>query len=95
MTGRSKPHAQRDLFRPLLSDFIDMKHDLLLLGNRIDRKYSEESFAPLYSHTGWPSMPIQLMLSSLMLKRICNLGYKALSKARVHDPYMQYFSGEA
>ena len=74
MMGKSKPQTQRDLFRPLLSDFIDMKHELVLLANRIDWKYFEESFAPLYSHTGGPSLPIRLMVSSLMLKRIWNLG---------------------
>ena len=37
MMRKSKAQAQRALFRPLISDFIDMKHDLLLLANHIDR----------------------------------------------------------
>ena len=38
-------------------------------------------------------MPIRLMVGSLMLKRIYNLGDETLCDAWIRDPYMQYFCG--
>jgi len=95
MMGKSKAQTQRDLFRPLLSDFIDMRHELVLLAKKIDWKYFEREFSACYSHTGQPSMPVRLMVSSLMLKHLYNLGDETLCEAWKMNPYMQYFSGEA
>ncbi len=33
---KSKAQTQRDLFHPLLSDFIDMRHEPVLLAKKID-----------------------------------------------------------
>lgn len=95
MIGSSPVTSQRDLFLPLLSDFIDMRHELVLLGNAIDWQYFQREFAPLYSDTGQPAMPIRFMVGCLMLKRIYNFGDETLSAAWVSNPYMQYFCGEA
>jgi len=95
MIGKSSDQNQRDLFRPQLTDFIDSTHELVLLSKKIDWSYFEESFAPLYSDRGKPSMPIRLMVGSLLLKRIYNLGDETLCQAWVRDPYMQYFCGMA
>ena len=94
MLGKLKPENQRDLFKPLLVDFIDMNHELVLLTNKVDWTYFEKEFAKNYSSTGKPSMPIRLMVGSLLLKRIYNLGDETLVKAWVMNPYMQYFCGE-
>jgi IS5 family transposase len=40
-------------------------------------------------------MPILLMVGSLMLKRIYNLGDQTLAEAWIRYPYMQYFCGMA
>ena len=82
------------MFNPLLEDFIDMNHELVLLSKAIDWKNLEEKLSVYYSHTGKPSMPIRLMVSCLLLKRLYNLGDETLAKAWVMNPYMQYFSGE-
>lgn len=95
MLGKSKDQRQRDIFNPLLVDFIDKKHELVLLANKIDWKYFEKEFASLYSNVGQKSMPIRLMVGSLMLKRIYNLGDETLSEAWTMNPYMQYFCGES
>jgi len=95
MIGKSPNRNERDMFRPLLSDFIDMKHELVLLSERIDWNYFEKEFAPLYSRMGQPAEPIRLMVGCLLLKHLCNLGDETLAKAWVRDPYMQYFCGEA
>ena len=95
MIGKTRNQKQSDLFNPLLEDFIDMNHELVLLSKAIDWKNLEEKLSVYYSHTGKPSMPIRLMVSCLLLKRLYNLGDETLAKAWVMNPYMQYFSGEA
>src|SRR5690625_3635246 len=93
MLGKS-PIQQRDLFTPLLVDFIDRKHELALLSDKIDWSYFEKEFSPLYSKRGTKSMPIRLMVGCLMLKRLYNLGDETVAKAWVTNHYMQYFTGE-
>lgn len=48
MLGKLPGKGQRDLFRPILKDFIDMNHELVLLADTIDWSYFEKEFAPLY-----------------------------------------------
>ena len=95
MLGKSKPQNQGDMFRPLLTDFIDMDHELVLLAEKIDWDYFETEFSKHYSHTGQPGMPIRFSVGCLMLKRLYFLGDETLAKAWTRDPYMQYFTGEA
>lgn len=71
MIGKSSNQNQRDLFKPLLKEFINLNHELILLSNKIDWNYFEKEFSSLYSHTGKPAMSIRLMVGSLMLKRTC------------------------
>lgn len=95
MIGKSPDRHQRELFRPLLTDFIDMTDDLVLLGQKIDWSYFEKEFAPLYSNTGQPAMPVRLMVGCLILKQLYNLGDETLALSWKKSPYMQYFCGEA
>lgn len=95
MIGKSPNQNEGELFRPLLKDFIDMNHELVLLAERIDWGYFEREFAPLYSSTGSPAMPIRLMVGCMMLKHIYNLGDETLAEAWVMNPYLQYFTGAA
>ncbi len=95
MIGKTTNQNQRDLFQPLLKDFIDMSHELILLSDKIDWNYFTEDFSKYYSNTGQPAMPIRLMVGSLMLKRIYNLSDERLCEAWAMNPYMQYFCGEA
>ena len=93
MIGKTDSKKQHDLFRPMLLDFIDKTHELVLLSSKIDWTYFEKEFSVFYSTTGRPSMPIRLMVGCLMLKRIYNLGDETLSEAWRMNPYMQYFCG--
>jgi IS5 family transposase len=95
MLGKSSSQNQQNLFKPLLKEFINLNHELALLADKIDWAYFEKEFSECYSNTGKPSMPIRLMVGSLMLKRIYNLGDETLCEAWVRDPYMQYFCGMA
>ena len=94
MLGQSPERRQPDLFNPLLEDFIDMKHELVLLAQKIDWDYFQKEFAPLYSHRGQKAMPIRLMIGCLILKHLYNLGDETLAKEWIMNPYMQYFCGE-
>jgi len=92
MIGKSSNQNQKNIFSPLLKDFINLHHELVLLADRIDWKYFEDEFTAYYSNTGQPSMPVRLMVGS---KRIYNLGDETLCDAWIRDPYMQYFCGMA
>ena len=95
MIGKSPNQQQTNLFSPLLSDFIDMNHELVKLADQLDWKYFEKEFSQFYSEVGQPSVPIRMMVGCLLLKQINNLGDETIAKAWVMNPYMQYFCGEA
>ena len=95
MIGKAEDQNQRNMFNPLLKDFIDLNHELVLLANKIDWGYFEKGFSEHYSKVGQPAMPVRLMVGSLLLKRIYNLGDETLCEAWIRDPYMQYFCGMA
>jgi IS5 family transposase len=95
MIGKSPDQKQREIFRPLLIDFIDMRHELVLLSKKIDWKYFEKSFSEHYSNTGQPAIPVRFMVGCMILKRLYNLGDETLPESWKMNPYMQYFCGEA
>lgn len=93
MIGKLPEKGQRDLFRPMLKDFIDMKHELVVLADNIEWSYFEKEFAPLYSDRGAPGVPIRLMVGCLLLKHLYNLGDERIPEFWVRDVYFQYFCG--
>lgn len=93
MLGKSEKNTQSELFRPFLLDFIDQSHELVLLSSEIDWKTMETELSGYYSTRGRPSVNLRLIVGSLLLKRIYNLGDETLAKAWVMNPYMQYFCG--
>lgn len=93
MIGKLPNEHQRNLFNPLLVDFIDMHHELVLLAKTIDWRELEKELSEYYSKKGQPSMPIRFMSGCLLLKRYYNLGDETLAEAWVMNPYMQYFCG--
>lgn len=95
MKGKSPNQDQRNLFAPLLKEFINMEHGLVLLANSIDWEYFENEFSSLYSNLGQPAMPIRLMVGCLLLKRMYDHGDETVAQAWVSNPYMQYFCGMA
>ena len=93
MLGKLPDRNQRELFRPMLVDIIDDRHELVLWADIVDWESFENEFAPLYSNVGSSSVPIRLMVGCLILKRLKNLGDETLPKAWIENPYMQYFCG--
>ena len=60
MIGKSGSQDQKNMFQPLLKEFINLEHELVLLSEKIDWKQLEGEFSKLYSKTGTPSKPIRL-----------------------------------
>jgi IS5 family transposase len=93
MIGKLPEKGQRELFRPMLEDFIDMNQELVLLSKKIDWSYFEKEFSVHYSDKGAPSVPIRLMVGCLMLKHLYNLGDERVPEFWIRDVYFQYFCG--
>jgi IS5 family transposase len=81
MIGKSPDQKQREIFRPLMSDFMDMHHELVLLSNQINWNYFEQEFSGLYSKTGQQAMAVRLMVGCIFLKRLYDLGDETLSES--------------
>lgn len=83
------------MFRPVLKEIINPNHALVVLAYQIDWDEFEDSFSPLYSHTGQPGVPIRTMVGLLLLKRIYNHGDETVMEQWLQNPYFQHFCGEA
>ena len=94
MLGKSPDSSLGDLFRPRLKDFINLKHELIALAEKVNWKELEEKYAPLYSHTGTPAKPVRLMVGLLLLKQMYDFGDETIIAEWIQNPYMQYFCGE-
>lgn len=95
MLGKSPDQNQKNLFRPLLNEFINPSHPLVILANKLPWNELEREFAPLYSHTGTPGKPVRLMAGLLILKQMYNLGDETIMPEWIRDPYFQHFCGES
>lgn len=85
---------QLEMFRPVLSSFINPQHELCLLAKEIDWACLEKDFAPLYEELGRPSIPIRTIVGLLLLKQIYNLGDETVLERYFDSPYCQYFREE-
>ena len=94
MLGKLPEITQRDLFRPMLKDFIDPQHDLVLLADKIDWQYFEDEFKQYFcENSGSPSVPIRVTVGCLMLKQLYSPGDETLPIRWTMDVYFQYFCG--
>ncbi len=93
MIGKLPSKGQRELFRPMLKDFIDEKHELVLLTKSIDWGYIEKELSVYYSDNGAPSVPIPQMVGCLLLKQMYNISDEKIAEYWVRDVYFQYFCG--
>ena len=83
-----------DLFRARLEQIINMKHELVQLGGKIDWDWIDDEIAPLYSDRGRPAIETRFVIGLLLLKHIYGLSDEGVCERWVHDPYFQYFTGE-
>src|SRR5580692_8964896 len=91
---KSQDSGMEDLFRSKLKNIINMRHELVRLGDLIDWARLEEHFAPYYGQAGRPGLPIRLLVGLHLLTHIEVLSDEAVCERWERDPYMQYFCGE-
>jgi transposase, IS5 family len=93
MKSRNDGEVQMGLFKEDLSEMLNPKHPLYLLGERIPWEVFDNEFKDLYGKTGRPAKPIRLMTALLILKQLYDLSDESVIRAWVENPYYQHFSG--
>ena len=83
-----------DLFRARLDQIINMKHELVVLADKIDWVWLDEQLAEYFSDAGRPGEPVRFMIGMFLLKHTYALSDEQAWERWVHDPYFQYFTGE-
>ena len=83
-----------DLFRMRLDQFIDMKHELVILADQMDWSLFEQKYGSLYvDKKGRPGAPIRLMVGLHYLKHAFNESDESVVIHFLENPYWQYFCG--
>jgi len=85
---------QLEMFKTVLTSFINPQHGLCLLSQEIDWDGLEKVFEPLYGTVGRPSIPIRTIVGLLLLKQMYNLGDETVVERYLENPYWQHFCGE-
>jgi len=67
MICKTKENPQLNVFRIPLVNVKNMKHDLVELAQRIDRKLVKKDFTLYYPDMGRPTIPIRKMVGCLLL----------------------------
>ena len=74
-----KQHNNGDLFKPRLEDFIDTKHELVLMADRVDWDFLHTHACRAFpSIRGRKALPSRFMMGMFMLKSITNLSDEKL-----------------
>jgi transposase, IS5 family len=88
-------NADGDLFRLELVNLINLRHELVVLADRMDWAGCEARFASTYSRgVGRPGHPIRLMVGLQLLKHTFDYSDEQLVATWVENPYWQYFCGQ-
>lgn len=94
MLKKLPKQPQLEVFKTVLTSFINPDHELCLLAKNIDWDGLEKEFQPLYGTVGKPSIPIRTIVGLLLLKQMYNLGDETVVQRYLENPYWQYFCGE-
>lgn len=90
-----KSDGQEDLFRPLLTNIIDPRHELVKLAQIIGWSSLEADLSPHYCEdNGRPGGSIRLMTGLCFIKDKEGCSDEAVCKLWRENPYVQYFCGE-
>jgi len=84
--------ADGDLFRAKPDQIINLKHELVQLGAKIDCNWIARS-RHFYSDKGRPGIESRFLIGLLLLKRIHGLSDGGVCERSVCDPYFQHFTG--
>lgn len=99
MKPKSDPASERQMTLntglPVLKDFIDLKHPLVLVADRLNWQMFETYWAEQFSTAGGPKAhPSRLVAGLLLLKHMEGLSDERLIQVWITNPYYQYFCGE-
>lgn len=83
-----------NLGRPRLDQMINMRHELVMLADRIDWTHLDQELTPAFAADGRPSLRPRLMIGLFLLKEIYRLSDEKVCDAWLTNPYYQYFCGE-
>ena len=85
-----------DLFRNLLENLLNQRHELYRLANLMDWSVFDTAFGDLYCpDNGSPAKAMRLMVGLQYLKHVFGISDEAVVRRWVENPYWQYFCGEA
>jgi IS5 family transposase len=74
MRPKQPPKARHDdLFRARLDQIINMKHELVILADKIDWAWLDNELAGRFSDQGRPAEPVRFMIGMFMLKHTYSL----------------------
>ena len=91
---RSTDKYATTFFNIPLEKFIDKKHELVILGDKIDWHRLEAMFDEYYTDRVRKAISTRLMLGLMLLKYMKNLSDEILCDTWTENPYFQYFCGE-
>lgn len=94
MLKKLPKQPQLEMFKTVLTNFINPGHELCLLAKEINWASLEKEFEPLYGSVGRPSIPVRTIVGLLLLKQIYNLGDETVMDRYIDSPYCQHFCGE-
>jgi IS5 family transposase len=95
MRPKQQPKARHDdLFRARLDQIINMRHELVVLADKIDWAWLDGELAGSFSDQGRPAEPVRFMIGMFLLKHSYALSDEQVWDRWVQDPYFQYFTGE-
>ncbi len=96
MPPKTPRPSNGDLFRMLLENIIDQKHELVRLSRLIDWARFDEAFGAFYDdQKGRDGLPTRLMAGLHLLKHMKGLSDEQDCAAWLENPYFQSFCGEA
>ncbi len=95
MRPKQQPKARHDdLFRARLDQIINLRHELVVLADKIDWTWLDAELAGCFSDQGRPAEPVRFMIGMFLLKHSYGLSDEQVWDRWVQDPYFQYFTGE-
>jgi len=83
-----------DMFRNRLDNIINLRHELVVLAERIDWQFLDMQVEQFYSTEGRPGLSSRLIVGLHILKHMYDLSDELVCERWVCDPYFQYFCGE-
>ena len=92
MKPKTTEEPQDRLFQDRLENMINMDHEHVKLGDKINWKTFESTLGEVYiANKGRPGLPTRLMVGLHYLKGLRDLSDEATVMEFLENPYWQYF----